>query len=961
MDQQRIDLLFGPGLDLGHLDVDDVDIRSMLLERADIHLDPGQLAMREAIASQIAADDPPEVWQAVERMLGYGSSRAEILNQLALVFGTVFRRASAGEGPVDMDQYRTTLAGLPLPSRGEVEEAVEAIVTDQPGISTSALRDELIEVLDRDPDDEVTEAIVERVLDDWFSQRTAPVVLLAPDRVVHLQAAAVESVLTHRLTEAERESGVLQGAFDLAGIAGRRPVAQPGDHWLEPADEGLGLSWVGPEGWLDAYAPGTLLACTQGLNSLTIEVCPTEPAVDDELVGWLRAAYDHEVAESQLPLDARELVAAVLLDHPDAFDDPQAPLSELAEAAGLEVRGDRCAHDDITWYQDLQIARMRRVADALDLSGAELFSALRVLDVADVLAGTDPAAVPDLAWPPTPAVFDDVLATLRDPEIRAVVLDELFDAEEHEPVAGPGSPAEALASALLPIARRKDQAVVHLLAAIEAEQRPALALAEEHLTAAHQADPDLGEVTDRLAWMASDRGDAATAARLWRTIVHEHSVRQDLEEVEPFATPSGAALGRNEPCWCGSGRKYKQCHLGVSTLPPLPERVGWLARKAVAFLERSGPQAFADVSVMAYTRAGSTGDRDAMRRAMEDPLTLDLVLTEWGWFERFLAARSPLLPDDEALLAASWVLVDRSVHEVTAVRPGEGLTLRDLRTGEEIEVRERTLSREAKAGMRICARPCPDGATHQFIGGVFPVEPGRERDLLDLLDDGDALAIAEWMADRDRPPMLATREGEPMVECRLMFLVPLLDEARAKLDQHYEADEDVDDAWRELHQLTDDEAIVRATLRIDGQHLIVETNSEARADRVRDHLKAISVGLHIGDERTPFDLDTMRRRAELDDILFGSARPATSPPADQLPSGDRAAVLAQVRDGMEQRWCDEPVPALGGLTPREAAADPTRIGELERLLASFERYDEPPDGVSLRPARLRELLGLPGM
>ncbi len=22
-------------------------------------------------------------------------------------------------------------------------------------------------------------------------------------------------------------------------------------------------------------------------------------------------------------------------------------------------------------------------------------------------------------------------------------------------------------------------------------------------------------------------------------------------------------LGRNAPCWCGSGRKYKKCHLGA--------------------------------------------------------------------------------------------------------------------------------------------------------------------------------------------------------------------------------------------------------------------------------------------------------------------------------------------------------------------------------------------------------------
>ena len=28
----------------------------------------------------------------------------------------------------------------------------------------------------------------------------------------------------------------------------------------------------------------------------------------------------------------------------------------------------------------------------------------------------------------------------------------------------------------------------------------------------------------------------------------------------PGFTPSGARIGRNEPCWCGSGQKYKKCH-----------------------------------------------------------------------------------------------------------------------------------------------------------------------------------------------------------------------------------------------------------------------------------------------------------------------------------------------------------------------------------------------------------------
>ena len=24
---------------------------------------------------------------------------------------------------------------------------------------------------------------------------------------------------------------------------------------------------------------------------------------------------------------------------------------------------------------------------------------------------------------------------------------------------------------------------------------------------------------------------------------------------------SGPQLGRNDPCWCGSGKKYKNCHM----------------------------------------------------------------------------------------------------------------------------------------------------------------------------------------------------------------------------------------------------------------------------------------------------------------------------------------------------------------------------------------------------------------
>jgi len=31
-------------------------------------------------------------------------------------------------------------------------------------------------------------------------------------------------------------------------------------------------------------------------------------------------------------------------------------------------------------------------------------------------------------------------------------------------------------------------------------------------------------------------------------------------EAKPGFTPTGARIGRNDACWCGSGQKYKKCH-----------------------------------------------------------------------------------------------------------------------------------------------------------------------------------------------------------------------------------------------------------------------------------------------------------------------------------------------------------------------------------------------------------------
>jgi uncharacterized protein YecA (UPF0149 family) len=75
-------------------------------------------------------------------------------------------------------------------------------------------------------------------------------------------------------------------------------------------------------------------------------------------------------------------------------------------------------------------------------------------------------------------------------------------------------------------------------------------------------------VCERLADLYAEQGDAEQAER-WRQqaeVEAEGDTWLEPAWPEVAMTPSvmpGAShkLGRNEPCWCGSGVKYKRCHL----------------------------------------------------------------------------------------------------------------------------------------------------------------------------------------------------------------------------------------------------------------------------------------------------------------------------------------------------------------------------------------------------------------
>jgi hypothetical protein len=84
------------------------------------------------------------------------------------------------------------------------------------------------------------------------------------------------------------------------------------------------------------------------------------------------------------------------------------------------------------------------------------------------------------------------------------------------------------------------------------------------------ARPDLDDresVLDRLVGLyrqwAQPAKQATMAARLDKLRVERGSSRRSRLATVPLpsVSPPARKPGRNEPCWCGSGKKYKRCHL----------------------------------------------------------------------------------------------------------------------------------------------------------------------------------------------------------------------------------------------------------------------------------------------------------------------------------------------------------------------------------------------------------------
>ena len=218
-------------------------------------------------------------------------------------------------------------------------------------------------------------------------------------------------------------------------------------------------------------------------------------------------------------------------------------------------------------------------------------------------------------------------------------------------------------------------------------------------------------------------------------------------------------IGRNDPCPCGSGKKYKKCCLNetkvVSTeefhYQRLSEAYNQVFDKMAEFCGRVlGPEA-EDRALSEYWMAAGRDvvpvDADVQRQM---PLFAPWMVFNW---EVTLPASSKKLQALQGKTVAEILLQDPAFRldslerrvaeaanrnpyrffEVLRVDPGKRVHLREVLTGSELTVQERSGSHYMKSHDLLFGRVAAVDEVNMFIGLVpYLIPPAYKVDLIEL-------------------------------------------------------------------------------------------------------------------------------------------------------------------------------------------------------------------------------------
>ena len=459
--------------------------------------------------------------------------------------------------------------------------------------------------------------------------------------------------------------------------------------------------------------------------------------------------------------------------------------------------------------------------------------------------------------------------------------------------------------------------------------------------------------------------------------------------------------GRNEPCPCGSGKKYKKCCLksGLDPINYMKEKLDRFHARIVGELLRHGGKVFGpDAFDEAVAEFFGWPEEEVEGIDLEYHET---VLYPWFLFKwRIESAdgESSLAgPKDQSIVQSylqtygkkldpleqeylkSFASAPFSFFEITAVEPGKSVSMRDLLRDRDHRVLENSASLSLHKGDVVFGSAFETGGIGLFGAlGMIVFKPSAKVEILatrkmmsmaaeggaitdDLLEEYDMelrdLYLDLFMA-RTVMPGLCNTDGDKLCFHTLKYTISSprkVFDALKGLTNGFDEEEDLleeaeYDTNGDLRKVEIPwllpanakhrgmENTVHGHLIIDGSKMTCEVNSAERAERLRAIIdKSLPGGEAV--YRT-----TVIQSAE---SMMRDAPPSTAASRENEELMSHPEVRAHIEKMMRKHWeawPDMELPALQGKTPRQAVRDELGRQQVSALLEDAERNCRESDG-----------------
>jgi hypothetical protein len=422
-------------------------------------------------------------------------------------------------------------------------------------------------------------------------------------------------------------------------------------------------------------------------------------------------------------------------------------------------------------------------------------------------------------------------------------------------------------------------------------------------------------------------------------------------------------ISRNEPCPCGSGRKYKKCCLlKEDELTSRHREEGTAVSRALDWLAQHYPQKVSEVLDTEFF--GALEETECDRLSKLSPSLQEMVHInshEWLINDACIEVKGKRTPVRELLLGSGGLLLapagrewlkamgesPLSLYEVRQVKPGEGIELADLLRPETapVWISERSASRSlvrldifgtrlirrdsgfvmsgaAYPFARVEALACRDEILREMDGVSWDSDLAREVVSCHITD--------QWLegltAKRPFPTLVDTSTGEPIMLTTDHYRVRDWQALEALLAVQPDVEGDRKEGWVRFTLLEGEMRRARATLNPKGNDTLeVFCRTLKLAEDARQWL-----------ENLTGNVLSYQIREMVDPRSEKALESAPASPQAKIPPVIASRLIHDYLSKFYANWTEEIIPALGNKTPRQAIKTEKGRQAVIDLLKSYE-------------------------